>query len=289
MGFNYNPLNVVITGGTKGLGRALSREFLRQGDRVFISSRSIYNITETTRKIRDQVGIDEYEDRIYGKSCEVSDYHALVKFAKRAETFHENHIDIWINNAGYSGGQSSLLEIDPERIKKIIDTNLLGSIYSTRVAIETMQKQEKPGHIFNLEGAGSDGFPTPNFSTYGATKIAIKHFVKSLFHEIETENLIGLHTISPGMILTNLLLEGATPQQKQFFNILCEFPETVAEDLVPKIKDVVSKEDKHSKIVYLTWFMILKKFMMFNKNKGRFFDKDGKRLYLSEKVRNKKI
>lgn len=116
-----------------------------------------------------------------------------------------------------------------------------------------MKDQPQGGHIFNTEGAGSDFSSTPNYAVYGATKAAISHFSESLKQEVsDSEPVVGIHTIQPGMVLTELLLEGATVSNKQLFNILCEQPEIVAAFLVPRMRTVLAKESRFTNIRYLT-------------------------------------
>jgi len=63
-----------------------------------------------------------------------------------------------------------------------------------------------------------------------------------LAEELKTAGIanVGVHQLSPGMVLTDLLLEGAEPVSKRFFNVLAEEPETVARHLVPKIRNTFS-------------------------------------------------
>lgn len=61
---------------------------------------------------------------------------------------------------------------------------------------------------------GADGLPTPNYAAYGATKAGITHLTATLQRELAGTR-VRLHTVSPGMILTDLLLEGATTANKQ--------------------------------------------------------------------------
>lgn len=91
-----------------------------------------------------------------------------------------------------------------------------------------------------------------------------------------------MHTCSPGMVLTKLLLEGATVQNKQVFNILCEHPETAAGFLVPRIRSVVALNKRAQYIAYLTPARIIGRFLTAPLRKGRFFDSKGRAGYMSE-------
>ena len=267
-------LNVVITGGSKGLGKALTREFLLSGDNVIVTSRSKRRILSTVRELRR--GFPNSQGPILeGLECEVSDYNSVNELSKNAkQTF--GSIDVWINNAGSSGGFQNLQDMNSETVHDVISTNLTGSLLCTKSAIEIMK--DNGGHIFTMEGAGSNGLSTPGFCAYGASKIAITHFTNSLRDEIRDQP-IGLHTISPGMMLTDLLIKGTTIQHKQFFNILCERPETVANFLIPKIKYIVKNGKKNENIKYLTILRLLEKFVRAPMSINRFFDSDGNALF----------
>jgi chlorophyll(ide) b reductase len=73
----------------------------------------------------------------------------------------------------------------------------------------------------------------------GATKAAFPQLAATLGRELDGTH-VGVHVLSPGMMITELLLEGATSANKQAFNILCEHPETVAAFLVPRVRSAVS-------------------------------------------------
>ena len=67
----------------------------------------------------------------------------------------------------------SLLETTPERITRVVQTNLLGSLLCTRAAARAMAATGG-GHIFNMDGAGADGQATPQYAAYGATKAGVR-------------------------------------------------------------------------------------------------------------------
>lgn len=72
------------------------------------------------------------------------------------------------------------MDATPEQIQAVVNTNLLGSLLCTRTALRRMAGQEHGGHIFNMDGAGADGLPTPQYAAYGATKAGIAHLMGSL-------------------------------------------------------------------------------------------------------------
>lgn len=64
----------------------------------------------------------------------------------------------------------SFLDARPEQIQEVVQTNLVGCLLCTRAAIRIMAAQPRGGHIFNMDGAGADGLPSPQYAAYGATK-----------------------------------------------------------------------------------------------------------------------
>lgn len=287
--YKSRPQNVVITGSTRGLGKALAREFLFAGDHVVIASRSPDSVRTTAAQFQQELteGIvmsksgtsvsSKREGKVIGMPCDVSkveDVKMLADFA-----VHElGSIDIWINNAGMNKGFRPLLEFTDEDINQIVSTNLIGSLICTKEAMRVMKLQEKGGHIFNMDGAGSGGSSTPLYAVYGSTKCGLRQLNASLLKECK-KSKVGIHTASPGMVLTDLLLSGASRQNKKMFNIICELPETVARSLVPRMRAV---KGTGKAINYLTPPRILLALVTAWLRRGRWFDEKGRALYAAE-------
>ncbi|XP_051223881.1 probable chlorophyll(ide) b reductase NYC1, chloroplastic [Lolium perenne] len=288
------PRNVVITGSTRGLGKALAREFLLSGDRVVVASRSpesvVQTIDELEENIKEGLSVAKKKQRetllqakVVGTSCDVckpEDVKKLVNFAVE----ELGSIDIWINNAGTNKGFRPLVNFSDEDITQIVSTNLVGSLLCTREAMDVMQYQENGGHVFNMDGAGSGGSSTPLTAVYGSTKCGLRQFQASLMKE-SRRSKVGVHTASPGMVLTDLLLSGSSLQNKQVFNIICELPETVARTLVPRMR-VVKGSGKA--VNYLTPPRILLALVTAWVRRGRWFDEEGRAVYAAEadRIRN---
>ncbi|XP_022765621.1 chlorophyll(ide) b reductase NOL, chloroplastic [Durio zibethinus] len=231
------PYNVLITGSSKGIGYALVKEFLKAGDNIIICSRSAERVKSAVKSLREEYG----EQRVWGSQCDVreaEDVKNLVLFAQ----MNLGYIDIWINNAGSNAySYKPLAEASDEDLIEVVTTNTLGLMICCREAIKMMLKQPRGGHIFNIDGAGSDGRPTPRFAAYGATKRSVVHLTKSLQAELQMQDVknVVLHNLSPGMVTTDLLMCGATTKQAKFFiNVLAEPAEVVAEYLVPNIRSI---------------------------------------------------
>lgn len=246
------PYNVLITGATKGIGYALAKEFLQTGDNVIICSRSAERVESAVKSLREEFG----EQHVWGTKCDVregQDVKDLVGFAQR----NLKYIDIWINNAGSNAySYKPLAEASDDDLIEVVTTNTLGLMICCREAIKMMLNQPRGGHIFNIDGAGSDGRPTPRFAAYGATKRSVVHLTKSLQAELQMQDVknVVVHNLSPGMVTTDLLMSGATTKQAKFFiNVLAEPAEVVAKSLVPNIRSVpASGSMKPTYIRFLT-------------------------------------
>ncbi|XP_048135474.1 chlorophyll(ide) b reductase NOL, chloroplastic isoform X3 [Rhodamnia argentea] len=208
------PYNVLITGSTK-----------------------VERVESAVQDLRKEFG----EQHVFGTKCDVregQEVKSLVGYAQEKLKY----IDIWINNAGSNAySYKALAESSDEDLLEVVTTNSLGLMLCCREAIKMMLSQPRGGHIFNMDGAGADGRPTPRFAAYGATKRSVVHLTKSLQAELQMQDVknVLVHNLSPGMVTTDLLMCGATTNQAKFFiNVLAEPAEVVAKYLVPSIRSV---------------------------------------------------
>lgn len=228
-------LSVVITGGTKGLGKELAREFVRHGDNVFVCSRDAARVAKTVVELQTYANVLSNDAKVEGRVADVT--HGLGSVADDALTAF-GCVDAWINNAGTTGSGQSLLAAQELRdIMSVVDTNLLGTIYATREALRIMRPY-KTGHVFNVLGSGAEGEPTPAFAVYGATKKAIEQFSKSVSFE---EEHVQVHRVSPGAVDPSLLYPGLSPSMTAKLRAMfAKDPQTVARDLVPKMRKLAA-------------------------------------------------
>lgn len=134
-------------------------------------------------------------------------------------------------------------------------------------------------------GSGVKGGGTPGYACYGATKRGLPQLTDSLVKELdegvqgypkkETKGKIQVHSLSPGMVFTKLLLDDSTPELRKFpFGVLAAQPEEVAADLVPKI---LSTTQNGGSVEFLTTDRILTKFFerFILQKKSEYIDDDG--------------
>lgn len=257
-------MNVVITGSTKGIGLGLAEEFLKRGHKVLINGRNVQTAEDVCNRFQQKYG----PESCITFPCDISDFNSVRSmYEYAAERF--SSVDIWINNAGMNQKRQKIHEYDIDGISTIIDTNLKGMIYGTRIACEKMLL--KGGFIYNMEGFGSNDRMTDMMSYYGMTKRALTYFTLSAAKEMkDTEVKIG--RLSPGMVITELLLS-SLPEDKaerdrilKIYNILGDKVETVTPFLVKKI---LQNRKNNASISWLTGAKVFRRFaaQLFRKRK----------------------
>ncbi len=226
--------NVVITGSTRGIGFGMADAFLARGCSVTISGRTVEGVERATKSLHQNYSAE----RIFGYPCDVRDA-SLLEALWRESKSKFGQVDIWINNAGYSGSQQPIVESSPAQVKDVVDTNLLGVIYGSQVAMKGMLLQGH-GSIYNMEGMGSDGSMHEGLVYYGMSKYGAGYFTKGLIKETAGGPVI-VGSLSPGMVITDFLTSqyegrpGDWERAKRIFNIIADRVETVTPWLVDKI------------------------------------------------------
>ena len=259
--------NVVITGGTRGIGRGLAEEFLKRQCNVVITGRAQATVDVIVAALGEISG----SGHVMGFAAELSDFNSLQAVWDGAKQ-RFGRVDTWINNAGISLPRKPLHEQAAGDLKLIADTNLTGMLYANKIAIAGMKKQGA-GQIWNMEGFGSDGRAQIGMAPYGATKRAVNYMNKALQKEVEGTG-VQVCALSPGIVVTDLLIGDYDPgsedweKAKKIFNILGDKVETVTPFLVDGILDC---DRNGAKVAWLTTGKALKRFMTARFNKRDLF------------------
>jgi NAD(P)-dependent dehydrogenase (short-subunit alcohol dehydrogenase family) len=223
------PKHIVITGSTRGIGYGLADAFLQLGCAVTVSGRSRESTEATVGRL-----VEKYDSsHVFGLACDVTVPAQVTSLwvesaahfpAVNAERL--GGVDIWVNNAGYSGEMGMVWERPAEEVQSVIATNLVGTIIGSQVALRGMQTQDH-GAIYNMEGMGGDGRMHAGLTFYGTTKYAVHYFTESLAMEAKDTRII-VGGLRPGMVATDLLRDRYKDRPddweraKKIFNILAE-------------------------------------------------------------------
>jgi 3-oxoacyl-[acyl-carrier protein] reductase len=181
-----------VTGGTKGIGRAIAESLLRAGVNVSISARKEDEIERAVDELNGLGG-----GRAVGFVCDVRDYAQVKPYVSgTAEQF--GGVDILVNNAGV-GIFAPVESLSVEDFRTVIETNLCGVFYCCHEAIPLM-KQRGGGYIINISSlAGANAHP--QMAAYNASKFGLNGFSEALMQEVRHDN-IKVSYIMPGSVNT---------------------------------------------------------------------------------------
>jgi NAD(P)-dependent dehydrogenase (short-subunit alcohol dehydrogenase family) len=177
----------VITGGTAGIGLAVAKLFVAEGAYVFITGRREKELYDAVKEIGDNVT---------GVQGDVADLADLDRLYRTVEA--NGRIDIVFANAGL-GEFVPLEHITEEHFDKIFDINVKGTLFTVQKALPLLND----GGSIILTGSVASAKGTPAFAVYGASKAAIRNFVRGWTVELKDRG-IRSNVLSPGPIATPL-------------------------------------------------------------------------------------
>jgi short-subunit dehydrogenase len=183
---------VVITGGTKGIGKALVQKFAQNGYSVITCARNEEDLNKLKTDIEQSHGAE-----IHTKSSDLSQKEEVLAFSDFVQSITDT-VDVLINNTGvFLPG--SISEEPEGNLEKMMDTNLYSAYHLTRQLLPAMLKQ-KSGHIFSISSiAGITAYASGG--SYSITKYAMQGFTKCLREELKEHN-IRVTAVLPGATYT---------------------------------------------------------------------------------------
>lgn len=217
---NIKDKVAIVTGGTKGIGRAITESLLKEGGKVFICARSRKELNQTIKEL----GVN---DNVKGETCDVSD-ESQVKNLFKACVKAFGGVDILINNAGIGIIGKTVEEMKSKEFRAVLETNLFGVFYCCNQAIPLMKKRGG-GYIINISSlAGAN--PHPKMAAYNASKFGLNGFSEALMQEVRQDN-IKVSYIMPGSVNTHF--GGDTPSEEQSWQLQ---PEDIANVVIDLLK-----------------------------------------------------
>jgi NAD(P)-dependent dehydrogenase (short-subunit alcohol dehydrogenase family) len=179
----------IITGGGRGIGKAVAEGFVREGARVVIAS----EIEDELTQVSKELGVDYLKTDV----TRITEVKRLIKYA--VSKFGK--LDVLINAAGMQTPIGPLLNVNAAAWKKAVDVNLVGTMLCCKFSLPPMISNKK-GKIVNIGGGGAIS-PRPNFSAYASSKAAVIRFSETLAEEVKEFN-IDVNTIHPGSVNTQM-------------------------------------------------------------------------------------
>ena len=186
---------VVVTGSTRGIGRTIAEGCGLAGARVVVSSRTATDVATCVAEFsREGIAASGFVADVSRSDDVRGLFDASLKaFGK---------IDVWVNNAGISGGYRIIQAMSPEEIGEVLEINLLGTFYACRIVIPYFISTGG-GVIVNLSGRGGRLAPSPYQASYAASKAAVTSLTRSLAAENKGKP-VSINCLFPGMVETDL-------------------------------------------------------------------------------------
>jgi 3-hydroxybutyrate dehydrogenase len=189
----------LITGGGRGIGRAIALAFAREGARVAVAARTAEQVEHVAQEIETEVGT-----KALALVCDVSNRASVEKLFVDARADLGRDPDILVNNAGMAES-APLLKTDDELWHRLLAVNLSGTFYCTRAALPAMLGNGW-GRIINVASiAGKTG--APYIAAYSASKHGVLGLTRSVALEVASKGITA-NAICPGYVDTDMTTRG---------------------------------------------------------------------------------
>lgn len=194
--FSLTGRVAIVTGSTRGLGRAMAEGFAHAGASVVVTGRDQERSDVAAEEIRSATGRD-----VIGIGCHMGDWDAITACVERV-VGEFGRIDVLVNNAGINPGIQSLDDVSLELWRKVFSVNLEGVLRMSQCVAPVMQTGGG-GSIINIGSTqGYEG--SPEAVAYGASKAALRHLTVMMSKVWAPWN-IRANILSPGSFMTDIL------------------------------------------------------------------------------------
>jgi 3-oxoacyl-[acyl-carrier protein] reductase len=202
----YQNQNVIVTGGTRGIGKAITLAFLKEGAKVIAT---FSNNMEAAESLKVEAG--EYASNLILRKFDVSNSEDVNAFYQYVEENFEA-IHVLVNNSGIRKDNMVAMMPD-EDFKRVLDINLNGTFLMSKHAVLNFMKN-RYGRVVNISSIGGD-ICFAGQSNYAASKAAQLAFSKSLAKEVAKKG-VTVNCVSPGFIETDLISDLPQEQIKEY-------------------------------------------------------------------------
>ena len=184
----------LVTGGGRGIGKAITQRLAAAGAQVVIASRKMENLEATAREFASLPG------RIIPMACHVGHREALEDLVKQA-TIRVGSVDILVNNSATNTGQGPALAVTDEMLDKIVEVNIKATLRLIRLIVPQMIERKRGGSIINIVSVAGLR-PQPGGLLYSFTKAGLIMMTRAWAQEFGPHKL-RVNAIAPGLIQTD--------------------------------------------------------------------------------------
>jgi 3-oxoacyl-[acyl-carrier protein] reductase len=205
--YDFKGQTAIVTGGTRGIGRAIAEKLLQAGARVIATYASN---DAAAQKFCDENAT--HAGRVETRKCDAGDYEQVEAFFKEIETIAKDGIDILVNNSGIRK-DAVLAMMKPQDWHDVVNVNLGGTFNMSKFAVLSMMRK-RYGRIINITSPCGD-FGFAGQSNYAASKAGQVAIARSLSKEVASRG-ITVNCVSPGFIDTELIKDLPEILRKQY-------------------------------------------------------------------------
>lgn len=225
----------LVTGGTRGIGKAIALELAETGYDIILNYRTANEELNNLKKEIEDKNVNCY--LVYGDISKFEDCENIAKTAIE----ECGKIDVLVNNAGITR-DGLIMRMKKEDFDSVIDTNLVGTFNMTRNVIPYMVKQ-KNGRVINLSSVvGITG--NAGQTNYSASKAGVIGFTKSLAKELASRNIL-VNAIAPGFIETDMTNVLSDSVKESILNQIPLKRMGEAKEVAKIVKFLVSEDSKY--------------------------------------------
>lgn len=225
----------LVTGGTRGIGKAIALELAETGYNIILNYRTANEELNNLKKEIEDKNVNCY--LVYGDISKFEDCENIAKTAIE----ECGKIDVLVNNAGITR-DGLIMRMKKEDFDSVIDTNLVGTFNMTRNVIPYMVKQ-KNGRVINLSSVvGITG--NAGQTNYSASKAGVIGFTKSLAKELASRNIL-VNAIAPGFIETDMTNVLSDSVKESILNQIPLKRMGEAKEVAKLVKFLVSEDSKY--------------------------------------------
>lgn len=222
----------LITGASSGIGEACAYKFAEAGCKLILLARRFEKLEEISKKIRTN-----YKVPVLVYECDVTNFNEVQDTLTKLPAEWQN-IDILINNAGKARGMEKIYEGSIEDWNEMIDTNIKGLLYISRLIIPRMV-ENKSGHIINIGSiAGLEPYPSGN--VYCGTKAFVEMISKSMVIDLNGTG-VRVTNIDPGMVETEFSIVRLHGDEQKAENVYKGFTPLTGSDIADIAVFVVTR------------------------------------------------
>lgn len=221
-----------ITGATSGFGRAIAFRLAKLGYRLIVTGRRADRLDKLVTELQE-----DYSAEVLPLCIDVRDNETCTKAINSLEGDF-SRIDLLVNNAGLAAGASPFQESDLADYEQMIDTNVKGLLYITKLVVPGMIERQS-GHIINISSiAGIEVYP--NGSVYCASKHAVNAITKGLRLDL-VKHGIKVSSVSPGMAETEFSIVRYHGDEKKAKAVYAGLVPLNAEDIADTVEFIVTR------------------------------------------------